>query len=65
MHQQNNGRIVSFVLLLHNQSACISNYESHNKLINSSNYNLYIQCCCWRFRRRQQWLPNHQQQQWI
>jgi len=23
-----------------------------NKLINSSNYNLYIHCCCWRFGNR-------------
>jgi len=23
-----------------------------NKLINSSNYNLYIHCCCWRFSNR-------------
>jgi len=26
-----------------------NNYPVLNKLTNSSDYNLYIHCCCWRF----------------
>jgi len=28
------------------------NYEPTDKFINSSDYNLYIHCCCWRFGNR-------------